>query len=220
MKNMLFTRRAWESECRCSRWHLEEYNQHGVRRCCWWHQNWCRPFENHDSSPNFFCEKSLPEVEISFQVTSFLSSFVKCHWWRQNWSISFSFLCQIFCLCLQSLLMVALEFVSLLNIIFFCFFSVIWESSINQKAEENPLFLWRELSSGTSNAVTAEFSSCFYILDEVSKMNFLVSWNRNGTVDPFLMSISGEEKEKIVLLFLSRNEKGKDIVEAHWKWCK
>ncbi len=52
MKNMLFTRRALESECRCSRWHPEEYKQHGV--WCWWRQNRCRPFENHDSSSFFF----------------------------------------------------------------------------------------------------------------------------------------------------------------------
>ncbi len=31
-----------------SRRHLEEYNQQGV--WCWWRWNWCRPFENHNSS--------------------------------------------------------------------------------------------------------------------------------------------------------------------------
>ncbi len=40
MKNTLFTRRALQSECRCSWRHLEEYNQHGV--WCWWRQSWCR----------------------------------------------------------------------------------------------------------------------------------------------------------------------------------
>ena len=40
MKNTLFMRRVLESECQCSRRHLEEYNQHGV--WCWWRQSWCR----------------------------------------------------------------------------------------------------------------------------------------------------------------------------------
>ncbi len=40
MKNTLFTRWVLESECQCSRRHLEEYNQHGV--WCWWRQSWCR----------------------------------------------------------------------------------------------------------------------------------------------------------------------------------
>ncbi len=44
-------------------------------------------------------------------------------------------------------------------------------------------------------------------------MNFLVFWNGNGTVDPFLMSISGEEKEKIVLLFFQENERGKILLK-------
>lgn len=37
---------------------------------------------------------------------------------------------------------------------------------VNRKAKENPLYFWRWLFSGISNAATAEFSSCFCILDE------------------------------------------------------
>jgi hypothetical protein len=139
----------------------------------------------------------------------------KCHWWWQNWSISFlscvKFSIPVCKVCLR----LHQEFVSLPNIIFFCFFSVIRSSSFNQKAKENPLFLWRWLSSGTSNAATAEFSSCFYILDEVSKMNFVVFWNGNGTVDPFLTSISGEEKERIGLLFSFTKTKEEKYCETH-----
>ena len=38
---------------------------------------------------------------------------------------------------------------------------------VNRKAKENPLYFWRWLFSGISNAATAEFSSCFCIVDEV-----------------------------------------------------
>jgi hypothetical protein len=48
---------------------------------------------------------------------------------------------RVFYLRLQSLLTFALEFVSSMNIIFFCFFPVIRSSSVNQEAKENPLFL-------------------------------------------------------------------------------
>jgi hypothetical protein len=114
MKNMLLTRRALESECRCSRRHLEEYNQHGV--WCWWCQNWCWPFENHNSSPKFF-----------FRVKSRLVSrlrffFRRCHQMTTKLiAFSSSFSNCIFHLRLQSLLTFALEFVSLPNIIFFLF---------------------------------------------------------------------------------------------------
>ncbi len=125
------------------------------------------------------------EVEISFQVT--ISSFFI--WWcHQMMTIDSIFFISAnanddnktkasfrdFYLRLQSLLTFALEFVSLMNIIYFCLFSVIRSSSVNREAKENPLFLWRWLFSDISNAATAEFSSCFYILDETSKIGFLV----------------------------------------------
>lgn len=37
---------------------------------------------------------------------------------------------------------------------------------VSRKARENPLCFWRWLFSGISNAATADFSSCFCILDE------------------------------------------------------
>ncbi len=134
--------------------------------------------------------------------------FRKCHWWWQNRSIFW-----IFYLCLQSLLTFALEFVSSPNIIFFCFFSVIRNSSFNQKAKENPLFPWWRLSSGTSNAATAEFSSCFYIPEEISKMSFLVFWNGNETVGPFLMSIIRWGKGNDSSSFFQENERGKILLK-------
>jgi len=76
VKNTLFMRRGLESECRCNGRHLEEYNQHGV--WCWWRQNWCRPFENHDSSSNIFLflreDKSRLVSRLRF---FFVSSFPK-----------------------------------------------------------------------------------------------------------------------------------------------
>ncbi len=95
MKNTLFTRRALESECRCSWRHLEEYNQHGV--WCWWRQSWCRHFRESRFVSMFFqslwklvgkcakflCLCNILKVEISFQVTIFLSSLDDDTKWRQ-----------------------------------------------------------------------------------------------------------------------------------------
>ncbi len=92
MKNTLFTRRALESECRCSRWHLEEYNQHGV--WCWWRQSWFREswfvsmfFQSSwklvRKCAKFSSSLQYCEVEISFQVTNFLSSLDDDTKWRQ-----------------------------------------------------------------------------------------------------------------------------------------
>jgi len=54
--------------------------------------------------------------------------------------------------------------------------SFLWSNVllVNRKAKENPLCFWRWLFSGISNAATAEFSSCFYILDESWNAEFLV----------------------------------------------
>ncbi len=107
MKNTLFTQWALESECQCCRRHLEEYNQHGVRR--WWCQNWCRSFENHHLSPFFFRENG---TSCKSRLVSRLRVFF---FHLQNVSdddkieafFSFPFLCRIFCLRLQNLPTVA-----------------------------------------------------------------------------------------------------------------
>jgi len=54
--------------------------------------------------------------------------------------------------------------------------SFLWSNVlfVNRKAKENPLCFWRWLFSGISNAATADFSSCFCILDEDSNAEFLV----------------------------------------------
>jgi len=103
------------------------------------------------------------------------------------------------------------EFVSLLNIIFFSF---LWSRNLlSRKAEENPLSLWRELSSDTSNAVMAgNCFSCFYILDKVLKMNFLVFWNGNRTVDPFLLLHPMEKRKGF---FISEIRKRKIVLKLN-----
>ncbi len=231
MKNTLFTRRALESECRCSRRHLEEYNQHGV--WCWWCQNWCLTFENHDSSPFFFPCEGYQRVRkiLKSRLVSRLRFFFIFIWWCHQMttidSVPFFFFAKIdidkietifriFHLRLQALLTFALEFVSSPNIIFFCFFSVIRSSLVNRKAKKNPLFLWQWLSSDISSAATAEFS-CFCIPEEISRMSFLVFWNGNGTVDPFLSSYYPVKKRRGLFFCLSRKQKRKNIAEAHRK---
>ena len=174
MKNTLFTRRALESECRCSRRHLEEYNQHGV--WCWWRQSW---FRGSRFVSMFFqsfwklvrkCTKFLRLCNIvKSRLVSRLRFFflhlmmtpnddnffirAKCLECQSNRSILFSPL--------------TLEFVFPMKIHLFSV-SFLWSEVllVNRKAKENPLYFWRWLFSGISNAATAEFSSCFCILDE------------------------------------------------------
>ena len=113
------------------------------------------------------------EVEISFQVTIFLSSLDDDTKWRQ-----FLHPCKMSRMPLKPehpfLLYLRLpELLSTLKVRFsdenpsfsvsFLWFKVLL---VNRKAKENPLYFWRWLFSGISNAATAEFSSCFCILDE------------------------------------------------------
>ncbi len=70
MKNTFLMGGASELECRCSWRHQEEYNQHGV--WCWWSQNWCRPFQNHDSSSiSLEDEKKCFESQDLFPIYDF-----------------------------------------------------------------------------------------------------------------------------------------------------
>ncbi len=105
MKNTLLTRWALESECQCSRQHLEEYNQHGVR--CWWCQNWCWSFENHDLSPFFFCAKVTSCKSRLVSRLRFFLFHSKVSRMATKLKHLFSFLCRIFYLRLQNLLTVA-----------------------------------------------------------------------------------------------------------------
>ena len=113
------------------------------------------------------------EVEISFQVTIFLSSLDDDTKWRQ-----FLHPCKmsrmpikpehpfLFYLHLPELLTTLRVRFSDENPSFSV--SFLWSEVllVNRKAKENPLYFWRWLFSGISNAATAEFSSCFCILDE------------------------------------------------------
>ena len=113
------------------------------------------------------------EVEISFQVTIFLSSLDDDTKWRQ-----FLHPCKMsrmpikpehpfhFYLHLPELPTTLRVRFSDENPSFSV--SFLWSEvlRVNRKAKENPLYFWRWLFSGISNAATAEFSSCFCILDE------------------------------------------------------
>ncbi len=113
------------------------------------------------------------EVEIGFQVTIFLSSLDDDTKWRQ-----FLHPCKMSRMPIKPehpfLLYLRLpELLSTLRVRFSDenpSFSVsfLWSEVllVNWKAKENPLYFWRWLFSGISNAATAEFSSCFCILDE------------------------------------------------------
>ena len=113
------------------------------------------------------------EVEVSFQVTIFLSSLDDDTKWRQ-----FLHPCKmsrmplkpeypfLFCLRLPDLLTTLRVRFSDENPSFSV--SFLWSRVllVNRKAKENPLCFWRWLFSGISNAATADFSSCSCILDE------------------------------------------------------
>ena len=121
------------------------------------------------------------EVEISFQVTIFLSSLDDDTKWRQ-----FLHPCKMsrmpikpkhpfhFYLHLPGLpttLRVRFSDENPSFPVSFLWFEVL---RVNRKVKENPLYFWRRLFSGISNAATAEFSSCFCILDEAWNAEFLV----------------------------------------------
>ena len=113
------------------------------------------------------------EVEISFQVTIFLSSLDDDTKWRQ-----FLHPCKMSRMPIkpEHPFLLYLRLPELLLTLRVRFpdenpsFSVsfLWSEVllVNRKAKENPLYFWRWLFSGISNAATADLSSCFYILDE------------------------------------------------------
>ena len=113
------------------------------------------------------------EVEISFQVTIFLSSLDDDTKWRQ-----FLHPCKMSRMPIKpehpflSYLRLP-ELPTTLRVRFSDenpSFSVsfLWSEvlHVNRKAKENPLYFWRWLFSGISNAATADLSSCFYVQDE------------------------------------------------------
>ncbi len=235
MKNTLFTRRALESECRCSRRHLEEYNQHGV--WCWWRQSWCRHVRESRFVSMFFlslwklvgkCAKFLCPCNIMKSRLVSRLRFFFLHLMMTPNDDNF-FICvnvydddkteasfRVFYLRLQSLLTFALEFVSPMKIIFFYFLSEIRSSSCQSRSKRKSIML-------LAMAVFRHLKCCdgwVFFLFLYSRwglkrwVSCLLKWKRDrGSI--LERQLSGEGKEKILLF--SRKRKRKNIAEAQRK---
>ncbi len=117
---------------------------------------------------------------------------------------------------LQSLLTFALEFVSPMKIIFFCFFSVIRSSSCQSRSKRKSIML-------LTMAVFRHLKCCdgwVFFLFLYSRwglkhwVSCLLKWKRDRE-SILERQLYGEEKEKILLS--SRKRKRKNIAEAQWK---